>query len=243
MRDIDFLPAQYRERRYRRRSQPWQLVVVAMFAALLAGAAWSQSARYRAAENRLAELTPQHDRIVAQNAQLAEIRKRIQQAQLAAELYTYLHHPWLRTRLLAMVLTPIPQEVVLEQLQILQEARREPTRPGQRRSAASDETGASDELSPAARDLALLREKYDRLDTVILLAGTTTTSAPLHGYVAQLESADLVAKAELESIEIAGDRPDAPLAFRVRLIVRPGYDQPDGPQGPPASTVAGSPMP
>lgn len=233
MQDIDFLPVEYRQEHARRQLQPWRIVVVAAFAALLAAAAFSQYNCKQRVKQELAAILPQYEQAVSQNAKLAELQSRLQTARTYAELYTYLRHPWPRTQLLATLLAPLPEEITLGQLQIIREKPQDQT-PTERRSRSERkiEQEEDETLPPAVRDLKRLRDECDEMETLVLISGTTSESGMLHRYLGELNDSELFSIAELESSESAGVGPDSTEQFRARLLVRPGYGQPGGPTGP-----------
>jgi len=228
MQDIDFLPDQYRRKRRRRQSRSSRLGMIAVFAVLLVGAIFFQYHQKGQAERQLAELLPQYDLAMSQNEQLAEISSRLQVAVASAELYTYLRHPWPRTQLLDALLDPLPEDVTFKRLQIANEV--PPSLGATRRSAAEDRAKEAEfaSLPPAARDLKQLRDKFDAMETVVHVSGTTGRSSALHGYLSELGNTPLFSEADLESIESLEGRPDT-LQFDASLVVRPGYGQPGGP--------------
>ncbi|MHC4181635.1 MAG: hypothetical protein ACYSWU_29440 [Planctomycetota bacterium] len=233
MQDIDFLPVQHRQKRVQRRSQPWRIVAVALFIALLATGALSQRARKRRAEKELAAIVPQYELAVGRNRRLAELRAQLDTARNAAELFTYLRHPWPRTQLLAALLAPLPEGITIEQLQITRQTPQDQA-PAKRYSRRENEA-EDDELAklpPAARDLRRLRDEFDKATTVVVISGTTGDSGALHRYLGALGRASLFTKAELDSLESAEDGAARTPEFRATLVVRPGYGQPGGPSGP-----------
>lgn len=243
MQDIDFLPDQYRRKHMRRRSQPWRVVVIALFVALLMTAVFAQHRRKQNAEDELAALLPEYDLAMSQNRQLAEISSQLQTVDSSAELCTYLRHPWPHTQLLAALLAPLPDEITFERLQITCESRQPPART-QRRSF-SERKAEEDELAdlpPAARDLKQFRERCDKTETVIRISGTTSRSSALHRYLSALGNARLFSGVELESIESVDSRGleglGGTLKFDAAAVVRPGYGQPGGPTAPETDAVA-----
>ena len=233
MQDIDFLPVQYRQKRVQRQSQPWRIVVAVAFAVLLGAAAFTQQGRKRQAEKRLEAILPQYELAVSQNRKLAELHARLNTARNAAELFTYLRHPWPRTQLLAALLAPLPEGITLEQLQItrqLPQDRAPPERYFRTENKAKDDE--LDKLPPATRDLIRLRDEFDKNPTLVLISGTTRESAAFHRYLGELGGASLFTKANLDSLESPENDPAGPLEFRATLVVRPGYGQPGGPTGP-----------
>jgi hypothetical protein len=233
MQDIDFLPVRYRQKYVRRQSQPWRILVVAAFAVLLAAAVFNQRDHRRRAERELEAIMPQYARAVRQNRQLAETWTQLDTARNTAELFTYLRHPWPRTQLLAAALAPLPEGISIEGLRITEETPQGRAVPERRsRTESKTEEGGLDKLPPAARDLTRLREQCDKIKTVLLISGTTRDSAALHRYLGELGGTSLFGRADLNSLESAGNEPAGTLQYRATLVVRPGYGQPGGPTGP-----------
>jgi len=232
MQDIDFLPAEYRQEHAQRRSQPWRIVVVGAFAAVIAVAAFGQHQRRTRLESLDAEITPAHEAAVQGNQGLQDLKSQLELARADAELFTYLRHRWPSTRILDALLASLPDEITFEQVEIRQEA------PAGRLSVGSlsrEEREAEDErlagLPPAARDLGQLREQFDVEKTVVTITGLTTDSGALHRYLGKLSRVELFRKAELDTIDSDQIGGAAKLRFSVSLVVRPGYGQAGGPTG------------
>ncbi|NQU24595.1 MAG: hypothetical protein HQ567_25210 [Candidatus Nealsonbacteria bacterium] len=245
--NIDFLPAQYHERSVRRRSQPWHIVVVAAFVTLLFAAILSQNFQTRRTRDQLAAVTPMYDAAVARQNRLTDMQSQLHTGRTSAELFTYLRHPWPRTQLLAALVAPLPDEVTLDGLTISRAAlpdRAYGTVAPEPQLTAEQQKQQHDALSPAARDLKLLRESVDKMQTVMLVSGTTTDSAVLHRYLGKLSHCRMFAKAEIDWIEAGADRTETSDAtggsqkFSATMIVRPGYGQPQGPAAPTARDTA-----
>lgn len=239
MKDIDFLPAQYRQKYVRRQWQPWRVVVAAAVAVLLVAGVFSQRDRKKQAEEELAAILRQYDLAVRQNRRLAETWTELGSVRNTAELFTYLRHPWPRTQLLAAVLAPLPEGISIEELQITHETRQDRTLPERRPRAENVIEGEQlKALPPAVRDLTRLREEFDKVRTVVLISGTTADTAALHRYLGELGGASLFSRAELDSLTAAENQPAGTLQYRATLVVRPGYGQPGGPTGPDKGALA-----
>lgn len=240
--EIDFLPAEYRERRARVQMQPWRLIVSLGLIALVAVAVVVQYQRQQRVDRELAWQTPQYEAALQQNRRYGELQTELASARAEAELFTYLRYPWPSTRILDALLAPLPEEIVLIELQIQREAR------GDRRNNVVGLTKAAEEklkkMSPAARDLQQLREQGDKQQAIVLLSGTTQEMGALHRYLGELAQMPLFAKAELASVEKdakSRKESDEQLRFSATLIVRPGYGQPGGPMPKdPTKSVAAS---
>ena len=242
MNELDFLPIEYRRKYAERQSQPWQVVATVAIIALVAVAALVQNYRRRAAQNELAIITPAYDAATNQQIRLAEIQSRLKVAKAGAELYTYLHHPWPRSQLLAALVAPLPQEITLQQVQIVRQVSATPTPTAiQPPVDKKTEEDARKALPPAERDLMRLRDQFDPMQTVVILTGTATESALLHRYIGELDATDIFDKAELDCFNsLDSTKGGAAVQFRAVLLVQPGYGQPGGPTGPDKNYVAQS---
>ncbi len=235
MQNIDFLPPRYREQTVARKSSLWHLIVFVLFGGVVAATAAGQYAL------RLTALQERDDVIIqhASAKTTADLHDRLQlqlaEVEATADLYAYLSHPWPRTQIIAALHEPLPQQIVLTQLNIRREnnswqesgvvGRRSPVR-------QNEEDKESESLRPAERDLHSLRSENDANSTVITVSGYTTDTPALHRYVQQLGRSSLLARAELRSFEAADERIQAGAStFEVRAIVRPGYGQPGAPSG------------
>lgn len=256
MRDIDFLPVQYRERHARREGTQRSVLVAGLFAGMLVAAGMAQGYVRRLAQRELADVAPQYEAAQRAAVQLAELQTKLQAVRATAQLHTYLQHPWPRTQLLAGLTQALPPNVALREMRIARDVARDGGSAG-RQSQAEKEAQQQQlaKLTPAGRDLKSLRDTYDKSPVVIELSGTTTDDSALHRYLAALRKNDLFATVDLISSEnkpgehgaepphaeharLAGRdahcrpaEPDAQIRFHARLVVLPGYGQPDGPAG------------
>ena len=233
MHDIDFLPIEYRQKHARRQSQPWQVLVAVAMVGLVAAAASVQHYRRVRVKSDLAMLNPMYDAAVNQQTRLAEAQKQLKSVEASAELYTYLHHPWPRTQLLSALVAPLPDAIILQQIQILREATATPSAAGARPPLdPKAEEERLKALAPAQRDLAKLRSRLDPLQTVVVLTGTASETDALHHYIGDLDATEIFDKAELDCFNsIDNSKNGAVLQFRAVLAVQPGYGQPRGPSG------------
>ena len=239
MQDIDFLPAEYRQKDAKRHTHEWRAAGMFAAVALLLAVAAGQNQEYRRAGERLATATAEYDAAVAQTRQRDELQPRWEAARADAELFTYLRHPWPRTQILAAVLGPLPESITLDRVEIRTDVpRRANASRALSRTQQEAEDAAGAKLPPAARDLRELREKRDPARTVAAISGTTGRVDLVHQYLGELARSPLVAKAELDSLENVTGQPDAEgkeevdTRFAATIVIRPGYGQPTGPTGP-----------
>ena len=87
------------------------------------------------------------------------------------------------------------------------------------------------------QDLEQLRTEYDTLKTVLLVQGLTYDTDALYLYLSHLSHATYFSSAELISLENASMRAVDASQFTIRLTVRPGYGQPNGPEKEAASVA------
>jgi hypothetical protein len=234
MQEVDFLPVEYRQRHAQRQSQPWQIVAAVAIVTLMSVAAIAQYHRQRAEDRDLFVILPAYTEAVNQQNRLAASQKRAQATKAAADLYTYLRHPWPRSQLLSSLVAPLPESITLQQIHIVREA--PASRPATDAQPPLDKKAEEEmlkSLPPAQRDLLQLADRIDRLQTVVILSGAATDAAALHKYIGDLDATDIFDKAELDCFNsVEGNKGGPVLQFRAVLAVQPGYGQPGGPTGP-----------
>jgi hypothetical protein len=230
--DIDFLPASYREQTVHRQANVWRVLVGGVFAALIVCSFVFQQFLFRQAQWEFNDIQPQYEQTQALTRRLTEVQTTLKAANIEAELFTYLRHPWPRTRLLSTALAPLPDSVILRQVQIVREHSATPEALGQRSFLKRPNDPDAPKLSPAQHDLNRLRDLSDPSPTVLILSGITTDTAALHHYLVTLGRATLFTKAELTSLQANHSERPGTWRFIARLAVRPGYGQPGGPAEP-----------
>lgn len=229
MHSIDFLPVGYRQSHARRRAQPWQVIVVALFATLIGGSATGQWYAGRHTAGELAAIEPLYARALAQTAELQKLQGDLELARASADLYAYLRHPWPRTRIVDALLAPLPECIAFEELEVSQERLANATTT----VAPVDPMALERELTilpPARRDLRKFQEEFDARQTVVSLSGSTDEISTLHAYLGKLAGAGLFSRVGLPQIESSNDKASHRLRFNVRMIVCPGYGQARGPR-------------
>ncbi len=228
MQDLDFLPADVKQRRIRRHGRSWQVILIAAAVGLLIVVAIGQARTLRQIRERVARMEPERKMLDARQVQLDQLRGQLARAEAQAELLAYTHHPWPKTQLLAAALSSLPDTVVFSAIRI---ARQPP--PGQ--TSAARASGASQEelakLEPAQRDLKRLQQECDSDVVAITLEGTTTDGIELHRYMDRLNHVPLLDKVALNSLESTNEAEGAKFHFQALLTVRPGFGQPGGPRG------------
>ena len=238
MQDIDFLPAEYFQRRVRRQARPWRIAVVTLFAVLAAGAAAGQYLQRQRLQAELDALLPAYQLATGQQQRLAQLQAKLQTEQHTAELLAYLQHPWPRTQILRALVDSLPEQVVFEQLRIGRQ-KRSVQPPAEVRPPSAEQKEDLSKLPPAQRDLRALREEYDNTEVYVRIVGATSDSSALYAWLATLGKHRLFARTELVSIEIAGQTDNKLMRFEAVVVVVPGYSQPGGPMPAETSQLAG----
>jgi len=241
--ELDFLPEQFRRQHAERQVQPWRILAVCVAAVLVIGAAAGQSRQRVQLESDLAVLEADYQQALRQKDQLVQLQTRLQRSRAAAELFVYLKFPWPRTQLLSALAGPLPQEITFDEVHILSAS--EQGGPMLERRSRAETSRAAEQLAklpPAAQDLARLREQWDKARCTVVVVGSTTDSMALHRYLAALAEHPLIADVELDSMETLNTGRESAMHFQATLTVRPGYGQPNGPDGPLGQkTAAGDP--
>jgi hypothetical protein len=247
--DIDFLPARYREECAQRKTHVLRAIGCAIFGLmLLACSAWQWRAG-RKLDLELEAIAPIHESAHERTVQLTTLKNELASASDKAELLIYLRHPWPRTQILATILDALPESIKLSELTLgrhEEEGNSGIVLPSQIARGATAATAAHAEAaketpSLAQADLKQLRSEFDPKATIIQLAGETTNVSELHEYLGEIARHRLILKAELRSIESGGQDSSTTL-FRARIVVLPGYGQPNGPTQPVAEENSSAPL-
>jgi hypothetical protein len=230
MHDIDFLPSRYHQRRVKKVNWRWRALVACAFVGLMAAGWWSQRARRHDLNLELEAARLNQETAEQQATLLAAAQQQLATRNDSARLLVHLRHPWPRTQLLAAVAQPAPEDVSL--MEVLVSGVAEAALGGPERASASPalraENSESQPTGPSG-DLARLRDDPAVQTTRIHVHGTARTHMALQGYLAALGRSDLFQAVEVVSLD-GQDAAQATYRFQLRLLVRPGYGQPGGPE-------------
>ncbi len=236
MQDIDFLPQRYRDAHAQRTRKVWGLVVVLLYAGLLCTSGYLQRSGQSRLKRDLAAANEQRTMVTAQAARLSAVQTELKQAEARANLIVYLRHPWPRTQIVAAVVAPISPGLSLDELRV---QRSEITQVVRQRTApvATSET-KPDSRCPAERDLEQLRDTCDGNSVTVTLKGTADEVSLVHMYLGRIGKDPLFSCVDLMNIDgqDAQRQGTTGCRFTARLVVRPGYGQPQGPT--PAAVAA-----
>jgi len=231
MKEIDFLPAKYREQNAVHKARLCQLAVALAFGGVIVLAAGFQFALYQSTKEELRAIAGQHADAVTKTAQLATLRGEAERQRQFCALYAYLKYPWPRTQILAEIARNLPPEVTLRELTIVEETHQPNLVRGHAIAVDLAKQAATGD-KPAQFDLELLRSRQDQSRSEIQISGTTTDSAALHLFVMALNGTPLFESAKLHSLEAVSDSQQPRSKFLVRLTARAGFGQPGGPRSP-----------
>ena len=223
MKDLDFLPARYREKNAQRKTRAWRGAVLAMFSALLAAGSLGQLEFRRLIEAHLETVRQQYDQVANTGKELAALEGELRAARAEAELLTYLRRPWPRTQLLAAIAEPLPESITLRKLVVRQEEANGSLAPPPVGQTAQDQAAAEAAQPAAERTLKRLRAMFDDAPLTVTLEGVSRDGAALHVYIGQLAESDWFSAVELRSVERSDDAQAATFRFVARLVVRPNY--------------------
>jgi hypothetical protein len=238
MQDIDFLPIEHRIKRERRKAQPLQLAITATVIGMVSAAAMIQHQRWIHVRKELTSITPAYQQAVQMEEKLVEVKKRLDRSRAQAELCTYLRHPWPRSQLLSALITPLPDSVAFQGVQIFREPRAplspdvDPSR--DEKQGGEENRGSS---TPSERDLKKLHDMLDPMRTFVVLDGTVAGSSVLYHYLGGLDETDYFENARLDCLNRLNEGSES-YQFRATLTVRPGYGQPGGPERPEIQNIA-----
>ncbi|HUG70389.1 MAG TPA: PilN domain-containing protein [Pirellulaceae bacterium] len=227
MKNINFLPERYHERDLKRKAAIWQYAILAGFGGLLLAATFGQLAMKRSLQASLRELEPTRIEAKVKRERVQLLQQQLNSTEEVAALYTYLRHPWPRTQLLAKITEVLPECIVLDGIEILEQL-------PNRSSFVGNEAGeGASEASPAGADLAQLRDQHDATSLVVRIRGTVDDTGALNEYVRQLGEVPLFRSVSLSSLQSQMSRNETPRsAFELNVVVRPGHGQPGGPSEP-----------
>lgn len=240
MKQIDFLPTRYHEVAAKKKTTVWRCSVVVLFGSAVAMTAvvqymWRLDVRYQ-----VAQVESMYSVAMSQSQKFSKLQADYANAKHDAELFAYLRHPWPLTQVFSQISQPLPDSIALGEIRLTQEAKEQAT-PAATPAVAEapvNDPNAQAKLAPAEADLKRLRAEHDPRVTVVYVSGLSHDASQLHEYVAALANASLFTKAELKSLESdpTATTKQETSKFNLRLVVRPGYGQPNGPTAPPART-------
>lgn len=238
MKNIDFLPDVYRQRRILRHARFCWVAVAMLFGLAIAGAATGQWYFRCSLAAQLTVVEPQHAISQQRQAEIKLLEEGKQRTEELAALYLYLEHPWPRTQLLAAVAQSLPPSIQLTDLRMLEQADAGPVTRGAD-GDTNHSTGEGEQAGkPTAKSvLSKLRAEHDRQVLILELSGQAANSKELHEYVDSLARSPLIASASLKGLEAGGETMERGTSkFHVRAIVRPGHGQPGAPTWKAATT-------
>ena len=213
MKDIDFLPADVTRQHAAHARLRGQVITVAVVVSGLLLAWFAITMQVTQVTSELAALSAPYERARGQQLQLRQLQEQLRQVAGEAELYAYLQYHWPRTRLLAQLVAPLSDEIVLTEVRLDREP---PASIVRQTSAVTAPAEGNEPLDAARHDLEQLSAADDQ-PLFIDCSGLTKNATALHTVLADLGKSPLVAQTRLISLSSA--EPDHPgwLKFNCRV--------------------------
>lgn len=226
MQTIDFLPNRYRERTALRRVKAWQAAVVCLYGFAIIAAIIGQRWVASNLQQRVDAIEFEYAAATANEQMLRDLQLQLNKMRASANLFAYLQHRWPRTQILQAVTSVQPDSVSLRELTISTGG--EDGIGGRRlRTVMRTEDTEEKTTLPPLDDLKALRTADQASPLHVHLTGETSNTAELHQFVADLTRPDILAKAELVSLDsVADPRRNDLFEFTIRVQVRSSYDSP-----------------
>ena len=239
--EIDFLPARFREKNTQRKVNVSRIVVLAVLVAIVPALLAYQFGVHHNVRGQLSELRVRYNRAKIEETRLNRLQSQLVDVSAAAELYTFLGHPWPTTQLLNATTRALPTSITLTELTVRVVAKKDnPSRRRANRGRVTPGNKEVDDRPAAQRDLDTLRDAAEGARCVISLSGETRDTSALYAYIGNLADEPLFERADLESVEVPQGKTEQAAKFRARIVVRPGYGLPHGPTGGDATVARAS---
>ena len=226
--EIDFLPVGYRQREMNRRASIWRAVAGVSIISFFIVIGQLQRSHHAQVRAELAAIDSQFLDAATKNGKFAEITTNLRTEQRAAELLTFLRHRWPHTQIMAAIVEPLPDSVVLTEWHTGQETIPNAAPP----AVALPEANAvpSDKPGKRAGDLKRLLAESNSHRHFVFLAGTAAEAAALHAYLAKLGTNPLFSHVDLVALEHvtanqAGGQVTETMHFTARAMLQMGHGQ------------------
>lgn len=233
MKNIDFLPARYRENYAARAAVVKRWTMVLGISIIITPLAIYQYMVHASVVQSFVLVEPEYKQAQAMSQHMLRLQEELALARGEAALLAWLSHPWPRTQVLARVHAPLPQSVRLTGIRLAKEPKAMASdafagRNRVNRRSVDADAAAVEEARPAAeKDLLRLIDQIEQNDTIVTLTGITYSTTELHSYVALLRTAGLFHKSELRSVESQpGQEQTKAQTFEIRLVLGPGHGVP-----------------
>lgn len=226
---IDFLPQSYRRQRHLRQARMWWMMMLLLMVAVTASTSLAQWNMRRSVVAQLAAIEPRRAVAIDHDTQLATLQKQLSETRELASLYTFLEHPWPRSRVLAAIVEPVPESVRIASLTFRAETQKI-AEEEEVVSRSRKEKKTVVKHAPARIDLSKLHTLAMSQKHIVHLSGEAQNIAELHAFVDQLGQHPLIASASLKSLGAADLNANVQVArFDVELHLAPAYGMQGGP--------------
>ena len=222
MKDIDFLPARYRENDARRKAGVWRFALVLVLGGAVAAASLGQFAYRAKVQSQLVEIQPLLAQAHASEAHAAQLKSELHKVSQTATLYALVQTPWPRTQLVAAIVEPLDDTIVIHEIRCSRQLEQTPDR---RNKGPEFDLGDGETKTPiksaTETDLTDIKQRLSESRDVVRIVGETGSQRDLHAYLERLESAaslfEAVELIEVDSIDTDNDNPR--LRFSANVIL------------------------
>lgn len=242
MKNIEFLPPEYRHKQAIQRARLWWVTIALLFGTGIGLATVTQFGLRFQLQRQLTQFDHEYQSAMIHRAELEATQKRLLEAEQEANFYASLRQPWRKSQVLAALLNSLPPKIRLREIQ--SSAETNATGPAITAVAASAtvETAAPIATNSFQADFQALQSLSENNPLQYILQGTAPSPEELHFFVAQLDQQRLIGDVELQSVEsVTLPSGEAITQFQIRIKVRPGLGQPGGPTAPASDSTPSVP--
>lgn len=224
---IDFLPAELRRaRRVRRRRQALVLASVTMLL-LLCAVTVVQGMRIHRLHGQANSWQKKREAAESQAAELVATQQRLRTLQQKADLVARLRCRWSRSRLLESLLAAVPEGIALNEVAL----KVEQTQQSQGGEALARRLLEQAPEDAAEAELEMFRRQWEETWLRVRVAGQTTWTEQLNGFLEALRQVPLFSKVELRLLEANERRTGTGSQFTLSIDVVPEYGRKGAPRG------------
>ena len=243
MKNIEFLPPEYRHKQAIHRARIWWVTIALLFGTGIGLATVTQFGLRYQLQRQLTQFDHEYQSAMVHRAELEATQKRLLEAEQEANLYASLRQPWRKSQVLAALLNSLPPKIRLREIQSSAETNaNSPVITTVAASATVDTTAPAASTNRFFADLQALQSLSENNPLQYILQGNAPSPEELHFFVAQLDQQRLISDVELQSVEsITLPSGETTTQFQIRIKVRPGLGQPGGPTTPADNSAPADP--
>lgn len=238
MKNIEFLPPEYRHKQAIHRARIWWVTIALLFGTGIGLATVTQFGLRYQLQRQLTQFDNEYQSAMVHRAELEGTQKRLLEAEHEANLYASLQQPWRKSQVLAALLNSLPPKIRLREIQSSAETNANAPAITAVAASATVDTTAPAPTNSFLVDFQALQSLSENNPLQYILQGNAPSPEELHFFVAQLDQQRLISDVELQSVEsITLPSGETVTQFQIRIKVRPGLGQPGGPTTPADSSA------